>query len=163
VHWNDLTYAIRALRRSPRFTIAAALTLALGIGANAAIFSIFNAVYLRPLPFPDSDTLVMLQDRDPRTGAPAAVKPEDFLRWRGASLFSGAGAWAWTVVTLGGGSWPERVQVQQISSTYLPTLGVQPAIGRNFLPEEEKEGDCVLLLSDRLWRNWLGAGTERSN
>ena len=157
---HEWTYAFRSLWRSPRFTVPAGLTLALGIGANAAIFTILNAVYLRPLPFPDAGRLVSLQDRDQRTGAPAAVTPADYGRWRANPLFSSVGAWGWDVVTLGGGPWPERVQVQRIAGDYLRALGVQPVRGRSFLPAEERGGECAVLVSMRLWRNWFGAGAD---
>jgi hypothetical protein len=155
VHSHDWLYAIRTLRRSPRFTITVALTLALGIGANTAIFSFLNAIYLRPLPYPHADRLTTLSELDEKgraRGASAAA----YLEWRDNPAFSDVGAWSWNVATISGGPWPERVQVQMVAGDYFRALGVQPETGRLFLPEEEQGGGCSVLLSARLWRSWFG-------
>ena len=135
--------ALRTLLRNPRFTLAAALTLALGIGANTAIFSFINGVYLRPLPYPDFERLVTVGR------APAA----SFADWRRDGSFTATGAWAWDVVTISGGPWPERVQTQRIAGDYLSMLGVTPAMGRTFLPQDDV--GCALMVSARLWRTGL--------
>ncbi|QOY87113.1 ABC transporter permease [Paludibaculum fermentans] len=160
MHLNDWTYALRALRRNPRFTLAAILTLTLGIGANTAIFSFINTVYLRPLPYPQPDRLMTISETAPQGKSKNPVtsaSPAAYLGWRAnSSLFDAVGAWGWDVVTLTGGPWPERVQVQRIGGGYLNALGIQPMLGRAFLPEEEQGGSCPVLVSSRFWRNWLG-------
>ncbi|MGJ5813347.1 ABC transporter permease [Paludibaculum fermentans] len=160
MHLNDWTYALRALRRNPRFTLAAVLTLTLGIGANTAIFSFINTVYLRPLPYPQPDRLITISELAPPGKSKNPVtnaSPAAYLGWRANSaLFDSVGAWAWDVVTLTGGPWPERVQVQRIAGGYLRVLGIQPLLGRAFLPEEEHDGSCPVLVSSRFWRNWFG-------
>ena len=155
MHRHDWLYAIRTLRRSPRFTITVALTLALGIGANTAIFSFLNAIYLRPLPYPHADRLTTLSELDEKgraRGASAAA----YLEWRDNPAFSAVGAWAWNVATISGGPWPERVQVEMVAGDYFRALGVQPETGRLLLPEEEQGAGCSVLLSARLWRSWFG-------
>jgi putative ABC transport system permease protein len=160
VYANDWLYALRTLRRNPRFTIAAGLTLALGIGANTAIFSFINTVYLRPLPYPRAEQLIMIWETAPKgkgRSARTAASPAAYLEWRkDTTLFTAIGSWGWDVVTLAGGPWPERVQVQRIAGDYLQSLGVQPVLGRAFLPDEESGTDCAILVSSRLWRNWFG-------
>jgi putative ABC transport system permease protein len=161
MHLNDWTDALRALRRNPRFTIAAILTLALGIGANTAIFSFINTVYLRPLPYPQPDRLITISETAPqgKTRNPVtSASPAAYLSWRANSdLFDAVGAWGWGVVTFTGGPWPERVQVQRIGGGYLKALGIQPVFGRAFLPEEERSGSCPVIVSSRFWRNWFSA------
>src|ERR1700704_213917 len=156
VYANDWLYALRTLRRNPRFTIAAALTLALGIGANTAIFSFINTVYLRPLPYPEPDRLGTVWETAPKAKESSALtnaSPAAYFKWgEDHSLFAAVGAWGWDVVTLTGGPWPERVQVQRIAGGYLRALGVRPVLGRAFLAEEERGTDCAVLLSNRLWR-----------
>jgi putative ABC transport system permease protein len=161
VQVNDWVYAFRTLRRNPRFTLAAALTLALGIGANTAIFSFINTVYLRPLPYPEPDRLVALWETGPKLRG-ATASPAAYLEWRSDhSLFTAVGAWGWDVVTLSGGPWPERVQVQRVAGDYFQILGAQPVRGRIFLREDEAPGaPCALLLSARLWNTWLGAAAD---
>src|ERR1051325_3952548 len=107
MHTNDWLYAARTLRRNPRFTIVAAFTLALGIGANTAIFSFINAVYLRPLPYPEPDRLVTVWETAPKgsdSGVLTNASPAEYFNWReDHSLFSEVSAWGWDVVTLSGG------------------------------------------------------------
>lgn len=153
---HDWLYAVRTLRRSPRFTLAVTLTLALGIGANAAIFSFLNAIYLRPLPYPRADRLAVLGEIDER-GRVRGAAAASYLEWRANPAFDSVGAWAWDVATIGGGPWPERGQVQLVTGDYFRALGVQPDVGRTFLPEEEALGGrCAILISRRLWRSWFG-------
>ncbi len=158
---NEWLYALRTLRRNPRFTIAAVLTLALGIGANTAIFSFINTVYLRPLPYPQPERLMMVWETAPKgkgRGARSAASPAAYFNWRqDTSVFAAVGAWGADVVTLTGGPCAERVPVQRIAGDYFHVLGVQPVLGRTFLPEEDRGTDCPILLSGDLWRNWLGA------
>jgi len=163
VHRHDWLYAIRTLRRSPRFTITVALTLALGIGANTAIFSFLNAIYLRPLPYPQAERLVSpaeLDEKGRARGASAAA----YLDWRETPAFSAVGAWTWDSLTIGGGPWPERGTVQLVAGDYFRALGVQPETGRLFLPEEEAQGGrCAVVLSARLWRAWFGNDRDLSS
>jgi len=157
---RDLRQAFRTLRGNPGYTAAAVLTLALGIGANTAIFSVVDAVMLRPLPFPDPDRLVdVLAVRPPQTER-VAISPADFLAWRGQGrVFEEIGAYVpfgtldWT-----GGDEPVRLSRHLVSEGLLAALGVRPAHGRLFAAEEYREGSPrVALLSHRHWRTRLDA------
>src|SRR5581483_1227283 len=156
--WKDLRLATRTLSKSPGFAIATVLTLAVGISANSAIFSIVNAVLLKPLPFKQSRQLVELFVRDAQ-GNRQFVSQPDLDDWRKMSRsFSDIASWVGQSVNLTGLEQPERVLGVFVSSNFLPTLGVTPAIGRGFTEGEDRIGGRrVALLSDRLWHSRFGA------
>jgi predicted permease len=158
---RDLRYAIRQLRRSPGFTAVAVLTLALGIGANTAIFSVVNAVLLRPLPYKDPSQLVILQEIDPRVGDVSVTYP-DFLDWRQQShTFAQMAAFHNKGFNLSGVEQPERIVGYGVSPNFLSMLGVRPVLGRDLLPAEEKQGtEPVVLLGYKLWQSHLGADPQ---
>ena len=150
---QDLRFGARMLRRSPGFTAAALLTLALGIGLNTAVFSVVHAVLLRPLPFADPDRLVMFGDRD----AAGAASNIGFSTWkdyrdRARTFEQMALVRSWTP-TLAEGGQAERVPAMRVSWNYFDMLGVRPALGRGFRPEDDTvERWRVVLISDGLWR-----------
>lgn len=156
---QDLRYGIRMLAKSPGFTAIAVLTLALGIGANTAIFSVVHAVLLRPLPFPESTRLLAVQTEDPKEGAlhPGASYP-DFFDWRKENrVFSRIAAYHDSLNTLTGIAEPQHLSGEIVSADFFATLGVGPEFGRGFLPEDEQPGHQVTVLSDHLWRTAFGA------
>jgi putative ABC transport system permease protein len=156
---QDLRHAVRSLVNHPGFTVVAVLTLALGIGANTAIFSVVNAVVLRPLAFRNPGELVVLWEAVNHSRA--GVTAPDFVDWQAQShSFAGFAASASTSVNLTGAGEAERLPTQRVSAGYFPTLGVAAAIGRTFLPEEAAFGAArVTVLSDGLWRRRFGADT----
>ncbi len=154
--WQDVRYGIRRLAHSPGFTIVAVLTLALGIGANTAIFSVIDAVLLRPLPFPQSSRLVSVRTvdavRDRGNPITSASYP-DFFDWRSENrVFSGITAFRDSDFTLTGIPQPLHLTGEMVTAGFFTTLGVGPRIGRAFRPEEEKAGHEVVILSHRLWQ-----------
>ena len=157
---QDVRYGLRGLVRSPGFTAVVVLALALGMGANTAVFSVFNGVLLRPLPYPDPDRLVWLSPQNARTGAalPGAISPPDFVDYRNQStVFEHLSAFLQMDLTLTGTGHAERVAAAGVSSGFFETLGVQPALGRPFRPEDEQVGwPRVAILSDGLWRRLFG-------
>ena len=155
---QDLKYGLRMLRKSPGFTVVAVLTLALGIGANTAIFSIVNAVFLRPLPFPHSERIFVVDRVGNRIGG-HSISMAIFLAWqRDATMFDHFSALGWRDdAILSGAGEPERVPSAMASTEFLLAIGAQPAIGRNFRPEEGRVGDThVVIVSDSLWRSRFG-------
>jgi predicted permease len=153
--WQDVRYGIRRLAHSPGFTIVAVLTLALGIGANTAIFSVIDAVLLRPLPFPQASRLVSVRSVDTvRGGIPLnSASYPDFFDWRSENhVFSGITAFHDSDFTLTGIPQPQHLTGEMVTSGFFETLGVSPQIGRGFHPEEEKAGHEVVILSHRLWQ-----------
>jgi putative ABC transport system permease protein len=151
---RDLRVALRRLVRSPGFSLAAVLTLALGIGANTTIFTLVNASLLRPLPFPDPERLVVLWERQRTQGKEQErVAAQNFLDWREHSrAFRHLAAWTEWGLALTGTNEPEELPAVRASSGLLQVLGVTPELGRGFLPEEEVPGrDRVVLLSHSLW------------
>ena len=151
---------IRALAKSPGFSIAAILTLALGIGGNTAMFSLVNAVLLRPLPYKDPDRLVALsQSLLSRGGTSNPAAAADFVDWRKrARSFQQMAAVAGVDFNLMIGDRPNQVHGLMVSPAIFATLGVAPAIGRGFSPEEEKPGaNHFVVLGDALWRRRFGA------
>jgi hypothetical protein len=137
--WQDLRYALRTLRRSRGFAAAAILTLALGIGANSAIFSLVNGVLLRPLPYPAPEQLMTIWGFYPSTGRSTASLP-DFRDWRERSRsFTDMAAVTGTLFTITSGGEPEQLTGSRVTANFFRTLGVEPALGRGFLPEEEQE------------------------
>ncbi|MCW5981486.1 MAG: ABC transporter permease [Bryobacteraceae bacterium] len=152
---RDLQYAARTLARNPAFAIAPVLALALGIGANTAVFSILNAYMLRPLPYPGSGQLAMALDvRDPARNSNRSPNIEEFLEWRdrAQSVEEAFGARSFAF-NLSGKDTPELVRAGQVSDAFFRTLNVRPALGREFLPEEYQAGrDRVVVLSHALWR-----------
>ncbi|HSP94458.1 MAG TPA: ABC transporter permease [Thermoanaerobaculia bacterium] len=146
---SDLRYGFRALGKNPGFAAAAITALALGIGATAAIFSVVNAVLLKPFPYQDPDRLAVILHRRINPVAPA-----NFLDWRReATAFERMGAADNWVPNLTGGAQPESVQAVRVTSDILPMLGVRPLYGRVFLPEEEEPGkEHEVVLSHRLWQ-----------
>jgi len=152
---NDLKFACRQLLKNPGFTAVAVVTLALGIGANSAMFSVINAVLIRPLPFPEPERLVSVWQEYPQRAWPRAYfSLPNFRDLRSdTNAFADAGAYALSSHTLTSGTEPQRLHTIRMSASLLPTLAVQPARGRNFTEaEDHPDGQRVVLLSDRLWR-----------
>jgi putative ABC transport system permease protein len=159
---RDIRYAFRSLRRSPGFTAASIVTLALGIGANAAIFSVVYAVLLKPLPYFRADRIysvgvVIPERRDQFASLPARI--QDFLEWRKANTaFSAIADLTPAEWNLTGDGEPERIGGARVSANFFSFLGVPMAHGRGFVPEEEQTGrDRVAVISDALWRRRYGA------
>ena len=155
---QDFKFAIRMLARSPGFTLVAVLTLALGIGANTAIFSVVNAVLLRPLPFRDSSQLVLMRETYKGVGNVSVSYP-NFLDWRQQShSFSAMAVINNVAFNLSGVAQPENIGGYAVSPNFLALVGVRPVLGREFLPSEEKPATApVILLSYQLWQSHLGA------
>jgi putative ABC transport system permease protein len=151
---QDLRYGLRQLLRNPGFTAVAVLTLALGIGATTAIFSVAEAVLWKPLPFPKPQQLVTLEEHNFKRVESHNVSPPDYLDWCNESTaFQQLAALKWPEWdNLSGGKMAERVRVSAISANYFKVLGVQPQLGRSFFPRENQEGrNRVAILSHRLW------------
>ncbi len=146
---QDTRYGLRQLRKNPGFTTIAVLTLALGIGANTAIFSFVNAILLRPLPFKDSDRLVMLFESWPAQNSYKNAVGPILSEWRQMSTaFEGLAAMNHGTFILTGRGQPESLLVPMVSANTFSLLGVKPFLGRDFLPEEEIYGKgSVVLLS----------------
>jgi predicted permease len=157
--WRDLQYGVRRLRRQPGFAMAAVLTLALGIGANTAIFSIADATVLRPLPYDESDRLVQLAVRDAeRDLSSNGIGPRDFLDWREhQQVFDAIAAHISRGAVLLGGGEPQEVQLGLVTADFFDVLRVRPSQGRAFLREEEVRGNhTVAMLTHRLARTRFG-------
>jgi putative ABC transport system permease protein len=153
--WQDLSYGLRTLRKNLGFTIVAVLTLALGIGANTAIFSVVNAVLLRALPYESPERLVQVWENNPLQGlSRGSVSGLDFLDWRTQNqVFSHIALYRTGVFNLKSKTSPERVYGSIISAEFFNVMGVKPLLGRSFLYEEEKTGaDQVVVISDQLWQ-----------
>jgi putative ABC transport system permease protein len=151
---RDLRYGLRVLRKNPAFTAMAILTLTLGIGANTAIFSVVNAVLLRPLPYPTPDQLVRIYETNISiTDSHDSVSAPNFSDWRAqARSFSGMTALRWEAFTLTGGAEPEFLFGQRVTPDMLNILGVRPVLGRDFSGDDAIFGqDHVVLLSHELW------------
>jgi putative ABC transport system permease protein len=154
---QDLRYGIRMLAKSPGFTAMAVLTLALGIGANTSIFSVVNAVLLRPLPFRDSGRLMVLTESSERLPRVSVSYP-NFFDWRQQNhVFEDMASFQPRDFNLAGVSEPESIGGAAVSSNLLRTLGVKPFLGRDFLPDEDKKGtEPVVMLSYGLWQRRFG-------
>jgi putative ABC transport system permease protein len=163
---QDLRYAIRQLRKSPGFTAIAVVTLALGIGANTAIFSVVNGALLRPLAFREPDRLVHVWHVPPAKSFPGmttfAVSAANYLDWqRQNQVFENMAIYTYHGFTLTGGEKPEQVDASAVSSNFFETLGVQPMLGHVFSPQEDQPGRSnVVVLSFRFWQEHFGSNVE---
>ena len=166
---KDLGYALRLLRKSPGFTLTAICSLALGIGANTAIFSLVNAFLLRPLPFDHPERLVTLFERNVvGSEQEMSLAPGNFLDWQASSTsFDSMSAYTTPTVTLSvdaPGSEPERVAACLCSGSVFATLGVFPVVGRTFTPEEDRfDAARVIVISDDLWQRRFGGAPDVLN
>lgn len=156
---QDLRYALRILRKHPGFSLAIVATVALGVAANATIFGVINAVLLEPLPYEQSDQLVRLSEINlKQSQSESLVSVPNFQDWqRQQSGFEQLAALELATFNLTGRGEPQRIPAARISANLVPMLGVTPALGRSFLPDEEKPGhNRVALLSDGLWQRQFG-------
>src|SRR6266436_5161165 len=152
---QDLRYAVRSLLKSPGFAVAAVLTLGLGIGANAAIFSVINAVMLKPLPYAQPDRLVMVNHFYPRLNAlRAPVSVPGFRDYSAQTqIFEKSAVETFVAMNLTGGADPERVNITQVSGDFFSVLGVGALRGRALRPDEAAEGhNHVVVLSNGFWK-----------
>ncbi len=161
---NELRHAVRALFTRPAFTVVAILTLALGIGANTAIFSIIDGVMLRPLPFNEPDRIVQLKERNSRGGA-SHVSHLNFLDWRRqATSFDGMAEYGCETASVLGGTEPRFAQACNVSDGFFHVIGVAPLIGRTFTSEElQKNGAPAVIVGHRFWQSTLGSNPDLSS
>jgi putative ABC transport system permease protein len=158
--FQDLRFSIRQLRKSPGFALTTILTLALGIGATTGIFSLVNAVLLRPLPFPEPDRLMNLRHESHRTGtiAPQSLSYPDFFDWRKRNhSFSAIASFHDNSTTLTSGGTAQILEGQTVSSDFFRALGAHPSIGRDFLPSDENPGQYTVMLSHEVWQSTFGS------
>jgi putative ABC transport system permease protein len=164
--WQDLRYGLRQLKRNPGFTAVAVITLALGIGANTAIFTVIDGVLLKPLPYTDPGRVVWVTEFMPRTtefrphsGQEIVFTPEYAAWGKVERIFDQFGVFQITRgINLTGGATPERIMAGHVSSGFFGVLGVQPVLGRTFLAEEGRPGhDHVAVLSHSLWQGYFNA------
>ena len=158
--WQDLRYALRVLRKNPGFAGIAVLTLALGIGANTAVFSVVNAIVLRPLPYPDSSRIVTIWVTEP--SGPGNLYPDtgpDYVDWKAQNqVFDTMGAVFVTSAALTGTSEPLQIEGFEVTPEILDLLGARPILGRNFAADETESGhDSEVILSYGLWQRAFGA------
>ncbi len=161
---GDFRYALRLLAKAPAFTAIAILTLALGIGANTAIFSLVNGVLLRPLPYPDAGKIVYLEGQNSRQGiTDSNISFADFQDWTTQSqVFSHTALfWSGNAILAEQGKDPERVPRAGVTSRFFDLLGVPPMLGRSFLDEEDQPGATnVAVISEGLWKRRFGADPD---
>jgi len=158
--WQDLRYALRMIVKNPGFTAIAVIALALGIGANSAIFSVVNTVLLQPLPYKDPDRLVMVWEDISAKGFPRDTPAAaNYIDWRDQNqVFEGMAAMANESFNLTGAGDPERIDGRRVSASLFPLLGVEPYLGRAFSPEEDQPGgNKVVILSNGLWKRRFGS------
>jgi len=161
--FQDIRYGLRGLRRTPGFAAVAILTLALGIGANTAIFSVVHAVLLRPLPYRDPGRLVYISEFWPHETPVKTVPNPDFANWsEHGQLFDGLAAYGGGAeVNLTGMGEPERLSGARVTADFFALLGVEPILGRSFLPEEDRPGGRkAVLLSYELWERRFGSNSK---
>ena len=160
---SDLRYALRSLRKAPAFALAALIVLALGIGANTAIFSVVNAALLRPLPFGHPDRLVRLWHTPPAQQFPGmkifSLSAANFLDWQQQNhSFESSAIYSYGGFVRTGGGEPENIHASRVSKDFFPMLEVKPFLGRTFLPEEDQLGrEREVVVSYDYWKNHLGA------
>jgi predicted permease len=159
--WQDLRYGVRMLVKNPGFTLIVVITLALGIGANAALFSLVNGVLINPLPFPQPEQLVALNQRLPNTGAGSISYP-NFLDWqRENQSFSAMAVSRSSSFALIGAGEAERVRGRRCTANLFSVLGVKPVLGRDFAPSEDERGAApVVIISAELWQRRFGASPD---
>jgi putative ABC transport system permease protein len=156
---QDIRYGLRTLAKNPGFTAVAILTLALGIGANTGIFSVINAVLLRPLPFPHADRLVQIWETDRRRGLDrGVVSAYNFRDWQSQSQdFAAMAAYGYDHFSLSGGESPIGLRGLRVSADYFRVFGGRPQLGRDFLPNEDQPGaGYVAVISYAAWENYFG-------
>jgi putative ABC transport system permease protein len=157
---QDIRYGLRMLAKNPGFTIVAVIALALGIGANSAIFSVVNTVLLRPLPYKNPEQLVMVWEENSKQGYPKDTPAAaNYVDWRDQNhVFETIAAITEISFNLTGVGDPERIDGQRVSASLFPLLGVEPQLGRAFRPEEDKPGaNQVVVMSYGLWQRRFGA------
>ena len=159
--WPDLRYGFRTLAKNRGFSLVAVLTLALGIGANSALFSVINGVLLNPLRYADADRLIALYARNPQ-GQNWSISYPNFLDWvRENRSFSGLAAWRSEDFNLTRIVEPECLPADMVSANFFDLLGVKPVFGRTFLPEEDRVGaKPVALISSGLWKRKFGSSPD---
>ncbi len=155
--WQDVRYGVRAMRANPGFTAVAVIALALGVGANTAIFSVVNAVLLRPLQYPNAERILAIQELNAE-GRRVQVTPANFLDWREqATAFEHMAAILSRTANLAAGEEAERIDLAMTSADFFEVFGVRPRAGRFFLPEEERAGHApVIVISHALWQRRFG-------
>lgn len=157
---QDVRYSLRTLGRSRGFALVTVLILALGIGANTAVFSLTSAVLLRPLPFPDPDRLVVLWQDSTAVGGPAQLMPEseDYVEWqRRSRSFDALAALEDVSYNLTGDGEPERLEASRTTANLFSLLGMQPLLGRTFAPDDAgPAASPVVVINERLWLRRFG-------
>jgi putative ABC transport system permease protein len=159
---QDVRHALRQMLKSPGFTVVAVVTLALGIGANTSIFSVVNAVLLRPLPYPNAGQLVMLWEQNPHRGwFENIVSGDNFLDWQKQNqVFEGMAAFESNSFSITGNQQAEEVAGEHVSANMFSVLGVQPFRGRLFLPEENRQDRAAVILSYGFWQRRYGGNPD---
>jgi putative ABC transport system permease protein len=161
--WQDFRYALRLLRKSPGFAVAAVLTLALGMSANTVMFSVLNTVLLRPLPYPQPDQLVQIWETDARRGdMHSVVSPYNFVDWRSQSrTFEQMATYEYNSVVLTGQKSPARLSTLFVTASFFDVLKVSPLKGRTFLPDEDQPGKArAVVLGYGAWQRHFGGDKD---